>query len=66
MRAHLFNLRLTSEELAAYSASAARDGLSVSAWLRRAAERVLQLEEAQAQEREFADKQARFYDSLKH
>jgi hypothetical protein len=66
MRDRHFDMRVSSEELAAYSAEAARDGLSVSGWIRRRLEQAIELQRSLDERREFDEKQRAFYDSLKH
>jgi hypothetical protein len=66
MRDRRLELRLEAEEAAAYAAEAARDGLSVSRWVRRCLEESIALQRSQDERREAEEKQRAFYDSLKH
>jgi hypothetical protein len=66
MRDRRLELRLEAEEAAAYAAEAARDGLSVSRWVRRCLEESIALQRSLDERREAEEKQRAFYDSLKH
>jgi hypothetical protein len=66
MRDRRLELRLTAEEETAYAAEAARDGVPVSAWIRRRLERAIELQRSLDEQREAEEKSRAFYDSLKH
>jgi hypothetical protein len=57
-KAAYLRFRLTAEDLAAFKAAAEREGIPLSDWMRRAANREVRLADALEAERELEERQA--------